>query len=148
MRKFLTAVLLLFSVSLFAQSNAGFLDEITDKVSVTIEDAVKLYVMIIDKKPGDFDSNVAALKSAGLIKDETINKSDNLRRGLLASMIARHLKLGDSIFYMIFGTERYAYTACVAAEIMDSNGSEWDVLSGGEVVEILTRVSDRTGGAE
>jgi hypothetical protein len=45
--------------------------------------------------------------------------------------------------YSIFGTERYAYTSCVSLKLMGGGKSEWDYLSGSELIEIMSKVSAR-----
>jgi hypothetical protein len=65
-------------------------------------------------------------------------------------MIAGKLNLGDSLMYMILPLERYAFKACIAENIMQTEGSEWDAVSGGELIEIMTAVSVilETGGTK
>ena len=61
-------------------------------------------------------------------------------------MTAGYLDLCGSLMYMISGAERYAFRACVAEGIMRGDGSENDVISGPELVEVLGRVSEIRGG--
>jgi hypothetical protein len=63
-------------------------------------------------------------------------------------MIARYLDLKDLLLYRLFKIERYAYQACVAAEIMEANRSEYDKLSGEELIEIMSTVDEIKRGAE
>ena len=62
---------------------------------------------------------------------------------MLALMVARHLKLKGSLFFLMFDTERYAHRACVAEKIMDANTSELDTLTGDELLEVMAIVSER-----
>ncbi len=42
----------------------------------------------------------------------------------------------------MFRTERYAFRACASRGLMDANNSEWDKLSGEELLEIMAKVSE------
>jgi hypothetical protein len=68
-----------------------------------------------------------------------------MRKGVAARLLARYLGLTDSLLYDIFGSERYAFRACVAAGIMVADGSEWDAVSGEELLEIMRRVAEISG---
>lgn len=119
---------------------------IADKPSATFSDAVNLLVIVSgEKAQGD------VMKTSGIqnvIRGMNYKASDPLRRGALALMIARHLELRGTLLYSIFRTERYAYKVCVKNHVMDSDGSEWDRLSGGELVEIMRKVSAKKGGGK
>jgi hypothetical protein len=145
-----SAVFILFSFQLFAQntSNITIINEIADKDQVTYSDGVYFFLLIMGKTPGSFDNNIETLNQEGITTGIALNEDSPLRRGALALMMARHLNLNDSLLFMIFKTERYAYRSCIANGIMNQNGSEWDKISGGELIEIMTRVSDLTGGNE
>ena len=42
----------------------------------------------------------------------------------------------------LLGREGYAFRACVAHGIMDHDGSEWDKISGEELIEIMSKVTE------
>lgn len=141
----------LFSTLSFAQNterNINFINDIADKDRTTFGEGVHFFVMIMGRTPGSFEKNINYLNKEGITKGIDLKKDSPLNRGAFALMMARHLDLKDSFLYMIFKTERYAYRVCVANEIMSHEGSEWDTLSGGELVEIMTRVSELSGGNE
>jgi hypothetical protein len=48
--------------------------------------------------------------------------------------------------YLIFDTERYAYKACIANGIFSPGGSENDKMTGPELIDLLSRISDLKGG--
>ncbi len=127
-------------------ADVAYINTVADKPVATVGDGMKLYVLSLGIDGGDFKANMNLLLKAGILKHTDYIETAPLRRGTLARMIARHLKLNDSFFFNLFGTERYAFRACIAEEIMDYDGSEWDKLSGGELLEILRRVSEKTGG--
>ena len=146
----ITSLCFLFTTHLSAQNiaNIDFINNTADKDKITVEDGVHFFMLTAGKKIQSFEENIKTLNKEGITSGINFAKNSLLRRGALALMIARYLKLGDSLFYTIFHTERYAYRACAANNIMSYDGSEWDILSGGELVEIMTKVSEMTGGNE
>ena len=144
----LTISCILLSSQIYGQkiSQVTFINEIADKEQVTYGEGIQFFLMVIEKKIGSFQENVNFLNKEGLTKGITLTKDSPLRRGTLSLILARHLKLSDSLLYNIFKSERYAYRACAAKEIMEYDGSEWEILSGGELVEIMTKVSEMLGG--
>lgn len=141
---------LLFCFALSAQNtdSVSFMNDLAMKKTATIGDAVRLFLLATGKAPSNFTADAKSLTDAGLLPDRVLKEEDVLKRGLLAKMIAKHLQLNDSLFFNIFKSERYAFTACVAANLMVPEGSEYDKISGSELVEIMTKVADRTGGGE
>ena len=147
----LSCILILFSIQAFSQNttkNINFINEVADKDKTTFAEGVHFFVMVMGNKPGSFVKNIKFLNKEGITKGISLKKESPLRRGAFALMMARHLDLKDSLLYMIFKTERYAYRACITNGIMSHEGSEWDTLSGGELIEIMTKVSELTGGNE
>ena len=144
----LCAGLFLWAASLSAQDmgSIDFIHKVAEKQKTTFSDAVNFYILTLDKQPASFEANLSLLNKEGITTGYDLSGDTTLRRGVLARMVARHLKLSDSAWYNIFGSERYAFRACVAAGIMPANGSEWDKVSGEELIEIMRRVADLTGG--
>lgn len=138
-----TAIMLLYS-QVYSQNmgNITFINDLADKEEVTFEEAITFFVMVTENKTQSYESNLQLLQSRGILSGNiSTDKNDPLKRGLLAGMIAEKLELGDSLLYMILPIERYAFRACVAEDIMQVEGSEWDTISGGELIEIMTAVS-------
>jgi hypothetical protein len=124
----------------------NFINNLAEKKSVTFGDAVTMYIYTLGKAPAGFNADVATLKGMNLLKAKQYEKEKPLRRGMLALMVARHLKLKGSLLYLMFDTRRYAHRACVAEKIMDVNTSEFDKISGDELLEVMAIVSDRMEG--
>ncbi len=149
--KFTPAVLLLalmFALPSAAQQmgNINFYAELGDRPVATVGDAVKLFAITLGKNPRDFNEAKKFLVHEGVFPDRPFAEGDALRRRTVAYMAARYLKLGDSLMYSIFKNERYAVTACGANGIMPAGKGEWDILSGGELMEIVARVAERAEG--
>ncbi len=138
---FLVAILCVFAPGFGQEIN--FINEISGKKVVTFGDGVRMYMYTLGKAPAGFDADVKTLKSMNLLRGQNYEKDAPLRRGMLALMIARHLKLKGSLFYLMFDTQRYAHRACVADKIMAVNTSEWDTLTGDELLEVMAIVAER-----
>ncbi len=145
MRRMVLSVLLffIFSFSFGTAQEGNFINALADKKVVTFEDGVKMYLYTLGKVPAGFNADVATLKGLKLLKAKTYDKDKPLRRGMLALMVARHLKLKGSFFYLLFDTERYAHRACVADVIMTPSTSELDTMTGDELLEIMAIVGER-----
>lgn len=143
--KLFIIAILLCTVPVFAQEYGGlnFINQLGEKKTATWGDATALYVITLGKAPAGFDANVQTLQSMGIIKTNKYGKDKPLRKGMLAKMIARHLKLKNTLLYLIFGTERYAHRSCVAERIYPADSSEWDAMRGDELIEIMTMVSEK-----
>ena len=108
---------ILFSSQLFAQNiaNIEFIgNTVADKDKSTFADSVHFFMLTAGKKIQSFEENMKVLNKEGITSGINLIKDSPLRRGALALMLARYLKLGDSLLYAIFKNERYAYRACAA----------------------------------
>ncbi len=125
--------------------SADYVTVLGDKEKATCADAMTIFVYQLGKKPGNYAANQEALRSMGI---NVTNRGENefLRRGEMANMVAQYLKLRNSLFYNIFKTDRYAVKACIAAEIMTQDSSEWDILSGEDLLEIMRKAGEKEQG--
>lgn len=139
---------MLFTPLLHAQNmqQLQFIHQLADKQEATFNDAVTFMTIAIGMEPKDFTTNLQILKNRNIARGMSYSAADPVRRGALSLMIARYLDLSDSLLYLVFGSERYAYRACVADGIMGHEGSEWDRLSGGELIEIMNIAIEHAGG--
>lgn len=123
----------------------NFIHDLDNKPGVTVEDTVAFFLLTLDKKPGKFEENIDTLVILMNFDKKKYKRDSYLTRGMLAHIIARYLDLKDSALYHIFGTERYAFKACVAEGIMDNDQSEWDRVTGSELIEIMEIIQKRKG---
>ncbi len=145
----LLAVLYSYGVINLQSQGLGSLDyihELGEKKTATIDDAFRIFLLTIEKDPGTFKNNMTTLSKMNLIKRTDYTKNAPVRRGLVAYMIAKHLKLKDSLMFLVFRSERYAHRACAAEDIMTFNQSARDFLSGDELIEIMGLVGRKLEG--
>jgi hypothetical protein len=120
-----------------------FVNSLGDKKQVTYGEAVDFFIYILGGYPTNFQANIQYLNKAGITQDIIYQANNPLRRGTISLMLVRHLKLTDSLFYRMFKTQRYAFRVCIAKGIMDADGSERDILSGEELIEIMSRALEK-----
>ena len=125
-----------------------YVQDLAKKDAATAGDAVRMFVLQSGQKFSDFTSGVETLKSSGILPEGNYTEDDSLRRGLLALMSARYLKINDSVWYVMFGTERYAYAACVSDKLMKGGLSASETVTGPELIEVMGAISSRTEGSD
>jgi hypothetical protein len=123
-----------------------FIHRLGEKKTATMDDAFRLFLLTIDKDPGTFKNNMTVLNKMGLVKRTDYAKDDPVKRGVVAYIVAKHLKLKDSFMFLIFGSQRYAHRACAADDIMTFNQGLGDLLSGDELIEIMGIVGRKLEG--
>lgn len=137
-------LMLIFSSQAFSQGveSINSINKLADKDYVTVEEGMKFFVMVTTNKSQSYNNNIKMLKSKGILDADFSEEGFAvLKRGILAKMVARQLELSGSLLYLLLDVERYATKACIADGIMIYSASERDVLSGGELIEIMTAVS-------
>ncbi len=142
MRKIRVMILiLLMGISAFSQpmGEIDFIDSLDSKKVASYGDAIKLFAFQLLGKSNDFNRDVIAL---GSIVTQKTGKDQPLRKGALAGITARYLKLSDSLMYRLTGLDRYAFRVCAAHNIMNGNGSENDIMSGMELLDIFNKISE------
>ena len=113
-----------------------FINELDGKETATYGDALRIFRLQVRTIQG---SESYLLK--GYYDDLPLTK------GMISLMVARYLKLievepRNSLMYNIFGSERYAYRACLADKLFSEFGSENDLMSGGELIELFAKIDE------
>jgi len=120
-----------------------FINELDNKVSATYGDALIMFKLQAGSSINSKNTTASKIDSYSL---KGYKENMPLNKGMASLMTAKYLKLGGSFVYMIIGTERYAYKACIANGIFSGDGSENDKMSGPELIELLSKISDLKGG--
>jgi hypothetical protein len=137
MKQLIIAVIILILPSVFSQQKqAGaqafdeivFLDTLGKKNISTVNDALKLFKLVLEKKQP-------------ALKDDSANNVP-LKKGFIALMVASNLNLTDSVIFTLFKKERYAFRACAAHNLLNADGSENDLMSGEDLIEFLQLASE------
>ena len=127
-------LLMILSASGISQddiSSIMFINELDSKKTATYGDALRMFRVQARTIPG-----------SGSYLLEGYSDSSPLTKGTASLMTARYLKLNKSLMYNIFGIKRYAYRACLADKLFNEFGSENDMMSGSELIELFTKVDE------
>ncbi len=149
MKKYLLLFLVFAIVSpmlVFTQNNTMFkyLNSIDKKNETTIDDGVILILYMLKKNvPASYNARIKLMKKLGFMDNSfSKKKNDRLTRGDISLMIAKVLKLKGSFLYNLFGTGRYSYRLLVYHNLMPISKSEWDSISGEELIEAIRLASE------
>ena len=150
MKQIFVLLFILGALPLYAAGAAdiGFIQLLAGKESATVSDAVLLFSAAEGGDAKDFIAARDFLLQKGILKAREYDPGAVLRRGLAAGMTARALGLRGSLFFIMTGADSYACTACLADGIMTGDVSEFDILSGSELIEVVGALSARGGGHE
>lgn len=135
----IVALCLLVAGTGFSQS-ASLSLQIADKQVAAVEDAVALFMYSTEGKSSGYAKDASILKNKGILPAIYEPKTP-LTKGVLAYMLARHLKINRSLMFNIFNVRRYAVTACVAKGYLPAGSGEFDRVSGTELLEIMGKLS-------
>jgi len=144
-RYFIILFSLFFGLNVYSQdvTQVTFISELDKKFNATYGDALIMFKI-------QTGSSVYSKKKSGSEKTPFIlsgyTEDEQLTKGMASLMTARYINLGGSIMYIIFGTERYAYKVCIANGIFSDGGSENDKMTGPELIELFSKITDLKGG--
>ncbi len=154
MRSFILSSCLLLALALAAPAysqdmgSITFINDLSVKKEATYGDAVKLFVLTAGRRSAGFKADLQYLLNEKIAWGSGYVETEPLRRGTLALLSARYLKLDDSLLFKILKIRRYAVTACAANGLMSPEAGEWDVLSGGELIEVMGIISRKLEGGK
>jgi len=140
-------IIFLLVPNLWAKDPLAFFHDLGRKKIATFGDAIYFTTLTVDKKarnrPSDFKKNLKTLKKHLSFKDLDYDRNEPLNNGMLSLIIARYLKLSDSLFFLIFDNERYAHRACIGASILTPESSNRDKVTGQDLIEVMTLVIEK-----
>lgn len=139
------AAIISLTGSSFSQdvTQVTFLSELDNKSTATYGDALIMFKLQSGNSVSVKRKSSAGSESFAL---QGYTEADTLTKGMASLMTARYLDLGGSFMYLILDIERYAYKACIANRIFSPDGSENDKMSGPELIELFSKISDMKGG--
>lgn len=137
-------LVLIFPLQLVGQSTQFFID-LANKEYASVADGLQMIAYLADLDgailQGGSSAILAELQSRGIVEEEEVQINEELTKGFLANMIMKTLDLGGGMWYSITGADRYAYRELVFKGIITSVGSEYQGMSGGELIAIISRAS-------
>lgn len=140
---YIIAISLFFTTfHLFAQE-ASYLEELSRKEKASYQDAVYLIMAYTGKlkENSDFNDNIDSLKKE--YPKLRIKKPDkDLRMGDLAYLICKVKNIKGGIWYTVSKTGRYATRELIYKNIFPQGVSEWDIVSGMELLNTMGKVAE------
>lgn len=120
---------------------ADFFSKLSEKEFATFSDCVTAYCYFnqIDVKD-DFEENINNLKTIIPKMPKKYNADDMLTTGDFSLLTAQHLGLKSGLFYLATKTGRYAARELYIIGIIPLNTSEYEKISGLELIEYLQKV--------
>jgi hypothetical protein len=120
-----------------------YIQNLARKEKATNADAVRLFVLQTGKTFTSHNDGVSQLVANKLLDDGQYDENEPLRKGLLSLITARYLGLDDSLWFNMTGAGRYAYRMCVSEKLFRTGGSEYEYVSGSELLELMGKISAR-----
>jgi hypothetical protein len=142
MKKFIVPVL--FMICIFSFSDEiEFTSGIYDKQVVTFTDGVTMYCYMY-KLPvdTDFSKNVESLKGSIKYFPAKYDADTVFTIGDFSLFAMQYLKLNSGMFYLAARNGRYATRELMIRNIIPFNTSEYEKISGQELVTLIQKVVD------
>lgn len=143
MKKLYVILFFLFILNGLFCNQTDFINQLLEKKNATFEDCVYsfCYLNNLDVS-NDFDSNLNALKKIIPVMPKNFSKDKVLTIGDFSLFSAQHLKLNSFLLYIASKLPRYATRELVEINILALNTSEWEKISGEELIKLMQRIYD------
>lgn len=142
MKKFWLFLFLILVISSYANQNE-FIVLLSEKKEASFEDAVIsfCYLYNIEIKNA-FEENVENLKRYIKIFPKRYEKEKKLTVSDFSLLAIQYLNIKSGLFYLITKNGRYASRELMLINIIPFNKSEWDIISGIELIKLLQKVDE------
>ncbi len=126
-----------------------FIDQMTRKSKCTVADAVRAVCILVNGKDigNSYEERYNFLKNKGIVREQwVLNPDDWIDKGTLAYMLCKAAGIKGGINMRVFGEllgigdRRYAYRELVYRELIESDGVDYNYVSGPELVTITGKV--------
>jgi len=140
MKKFIIIVLLFFNFLIFSDQ-IEFINELTTKKYVTMSDLIISFCYLYNIEVStDFETNVKSLSKFIAKLPKKLNKDRVITMGDFSLIAAQYLKLKSGLFYLATKSGRYALRELMLVNIIQTNTSEFEKISGEELLKYLEKV--------
>ncbi len=142
MKKYIVILFLFFNFFIFSDQIA-FINQLIGKKYATISDLVVAfcYLYNIEVKE-DFSENVKQLSHFIKKFPKNMNSDREITVGDFSLFAVQYLKLKSGIFYLATKSGRYATRELIIINIVPFNTSEFEKISGEELLKYLEKVID------
>lgn len=140
--KTLLIIALFFTISLTVKADEiSFLDELADKEQATYSDLLRIFCYLhnLEVSEDDGENYLKLLElMPGVRKYLHYEKAATV--GQFSTMAMEYLKIKSGIFYMATKKGRYAARELMLLNIVDHNTSEYEEISGIELIRYIRKV--------
>lgn len=140
MRKLILPFLFFVNICLFSQE-AAFMDKLIFKEKATFGDLVTLFSYLSGEgSTEDFDSNLRDMKMKFKFFPKDVSETRKITVGDFSLFAIQYLKIESGLFYLATRSERYASRELIDRKIVPFNTSEYNNISGLELISYLQKV--------
>jgi hypothetical protein len=137
---FILFFLLIASSGIYS-SQTDFINSLLEKKAATFSDCIMSFCYLKNIDPsGDFDANLGQLKKIIPIMPKNISKDKALTIGDFSLLAAQYLDLKTVLLYIGSKSPRYAVRELIEINILPFNTSEWEKVSGLELIKLMQRI--------
>jgi hypothetical protein len=143
MKKYLILLFLIFSYSLFSEpiGEIEFIEKLNEQKTATYDDCVKVFCYIYKTDvTDDFNVNVENLKANIKKIPKGYKPERKLDIGTFSVFAMQYLKIESGLFYLASHSGRYAVREMAIRGLVPNNTSEWESLSGPELIRYIQKV--------
>lgn len=143
MKKIVLIIFLIFSINFLYPNQGDFLNLLSEKKNAAFEDCIASFCYLYEMEvKDDFNENLELLKQKIKYFPKKYSKEKLLTFGDFSVFAAQYLNLKSGMFYMAGKNGRYASRELIIINIIPLYTSEWDIISGLELIRLLQKVDD------
>lgn len=140
MKKYYALMLFLISFCAYSQE-AAFMDKLIFKKIADFSDLTTLFCYLTQNdSSGDFNDNVRDLRKIIKYFPKDYSKDKNLTVGDFSLIAIQYLRVESGLFYLATRSGRYATRELVNRKVIPFNTSEYDYISGLDLISYLQKV--------
>ena len=143
MKKFILLFCFIFTLPLLFCNQVEFLNQLCEKEKASFSDCIKCFCYLnnIDTSD-DFEDNVTNLQKHIQYMPKKYSENKTATIGDFSLLAIQFLNIKTGIFYLITKSGRYASRELNQLNIIPFNTSEWQEISGIELIRLLQKVDE------
>jgi len=143
MKKTVLIIFLIFVINFIYPNQGDFLNVLSEKKNAAFEDCITSFCYLYELEvKEDFNENIEMLKQKIKHFPKKYSKENLLTIGDFSVFAAQYINIKSGIFYMAGKNGRYASRELMIINIIPLYTSEWNKISGLELIRLLQKVDD------
>jgi hypothetical protein len=140
MKKFLLLGFLFMTFFVYA-NEIEFIDNLDKQKTASYYDCIKVFSYLNKLEvTGDFNTDVEALKAVINKLPRNYKEDQKLTIGTFSLLAMQQMKIESGLFYLMTHSGRYASRELIIRGILPFNTSEWELLSGSDLIRNIQKV--------